>query len=288
MTPDGATRRVILGFDGSAAAAAALDVGTRLVPGSRAWITYLWGPPFAGERVRRRLWEQAKDANELIELVQKEGRYEAERVISQGVTLARAAGWEAEPLLERSWSAEGSGIARAADEMDAELVIVGSRGLGGTDALLGSVSDMAVHYCSQPVIVVPHPMLSAEYEALADGPVVMGWDGSAGARHALEAADRIFPRRAVVAVSVDDSADAEPPKEGITHVSVRRRRGFHHRAIAHALLEAADDHGAGVVVVGSRGRSAAREIVLGSVAMGTLHHSHRPVMVVAQQQTNSQ
>jgi nucleotide-binding universal stress UspA family protein len=32
--------------------------------------------------------------------------------------------------------------------------------------------------------------------------------------------------------------------------------------------------------VGSRGRSAAREIIVGSVAMSMLHNSHRPVMVV--------
>jgi len=35
-----------------------------------------------------------------------------------------------------------------------------------------------------------------------------------------------------------------------------------------------------MLVVGSRGRSAIREILLGSVAMATLHHAYRPVMVV--------
>jgi nucleotide-binding universal stress UspA family protein len=35
-----------------------------------------------------------------------------------------------------------------------------------------------------------------------------------------------------------------------------------------------------VIVVGSRGRSARREILLGSVAMATLHRAHRPVLVV--------
>jgi nucleotide-binding universal stress UspA family protein len=33
-------------------------------------------------------------------------------------------------------------------------------------------------------------------------------------------------------------------------------------------------------MVGSRGRSAVREILLGSVAMATLHHTRRPVLVV--------
>jgi nucleotide-binding universal stress UspA family protein len=46
------------------------------------------------------------------------------------------------------------------------------------------------------------------------------------------------------------------------------------------MAAAAAEHGAAVLVVGSRGRSAAREIIMGSVAMSTLHNSHRPVMVV--------
>lgn len=284
MTRDTTARRVILGFDGSAAAINAIDVGARLVPHSTAWITYLWGPPFAGEHVRRRLWEQVRDAGDLIELVRREGQREADRITATGVALARAAGWQAEPLLQRSFGAEGTGIAGAADDKGADLVIVGSRGLSGSGALLGSVSDMAVHHCSQPVIVVPYPMLSAEVDALAEGPVAIGWDGSAGARTALSTAAQMFPERRIVAISVA-GADAAEPDGGygrrLTHVSVDRGRGFHHRAIAGALIDAAADHGAAVVVVGSRGQSAAREIVLGSVAMGTLHHSHRPVMVVA-------
>jgi nucleotide-binding universal stress UspA family protein len=37
-----------------------------------------------------------------------------------------------------------------------------------------------------------------------------------------------------------------------------------------------------MIVVGSRGRSTVRETLLGSVARSTLHHAHRPVMVVPQ------
>ncbi|MDG4833900.1 universal stress protein [Solwaraspora sp. WMMD1047] len=51
-------------------------------------------------------------------------------------------------------------------------------------------------------------------------------------------------------------------------------------AVADALSRAARDHRAAVMVLGSRGRSAIREIMLGSVAMSTLHRVHRLVMVV--------
>ncbi|MDQ4118714.1 MAG: universal stress protein, partial [Actinomycetota bacterium] len=37
---------------------------------------------------------------------------------------------------------------------------------------------------------------------------------------------------------------------------------------------------AGVLVVGSRGRSAVREVLLGSTALAVLHHADTPVVVV--------
>ncbi|MFJ6955031.1 universal stress protein, partial [Micromonospora aurantiaca (nom. illeg.)] len=51
---------------------------------------------------------------------------------------------------------------------------------------------------------------------------------------------------------------------------------------ADALSVVATERKASVVVVGSRGRTAVRKILLGSVAMATLHRAHRPVMVVPQ------
>ena len=66
---------------------------------------------------------------------------------------------------------------------------------------------------------------------------------------------------------------------GVTHTHVRPTGGRRDRGVAASMAAAAADHGAAAVVVGSRGRSAAREIILGSVAMSMLHNSHRPVMV---------
>jgi len=151
--------------------------------------------------------------------------------------------------------------------------------------VLGSVSDMVVHYCSRPVLVVPQPLLSEEYDALSDGPVVVGWDGSESAKAALQTAERLFPDRRIVAVSVDEATKvpAQPSADSngrLVHVHVDRGRGRQARGTASAIVAAADEQRAAAVVVGSRGRSAVREIILGSVAMGVLHESHRPVMVV--------
>lgn len=278
------TTRVLVGFDGSMAAAAAIEAGALLLPDVHGWITYLWTPPFTGDRVRRRLHEQIGNVDALVDAVDREGRFEAQRIMTMGVNLARAAGWEAEPLLEQTYAGPGAALVQAAGKVDADVVIVGSRGLGGTDAVLGSVSDMAVRHSTRPVLVVPHPLLSAEFDALAAGPVVVGWDGSPGSGVALTAAGRIFGGREIVAVSVDDGDDggtpAPPADSGVTHTRVRPTGGRRTRGVAASITAAAAEHGAAVVVVGSRGRSAAREIILGSVAMSALHSSHRPVMVV--------
>jgi len=275
--------RALVGFDGSIAAAAAVEAAALLLPDVHGWITYLWVPPFTGDRVGRRLREQYGNVDDLIEAVEREGAFEAQRIMAMGVGLARAAGWEAEPLLEQTYGAEGTALVQAAEKVEADVVILGSRGLGGTDAILGSVSDMVVHYCSRPVLVVPHPLLSTEFDSLAAGPVMVGWDGSAGAEAALAAAGRIFRGRDIVALSVEDGADGPPPPAhpGVTHTHVRPTGGRRDRGVAASMAAAAADRGAAAIVVGSRGRSAAREIIVGSVAMSMLHNSHRPVMVVA-------
>ena len=220
-------------------------------------------------------------------MIEREGEREAERLVASGVTLARAAGWDAEPLLKRTFGGEGLRLPQLAEQLHADLVLVGSRGLSGTQAVLGSVSDMVVHYATRPVIVVPHPLLAGEYAALSDGPVVVGWDGSAGAEKAFEAARHVFPERDVLLASVDHDDAAAPPVgrsepagREVLRLRVDGGHGFHARATSDALITCANEHNVAVLIVGSRGRSAAREILLGSVAMGAVHHSHRPVMVV--------
>ncbi len=273
---------VVIGYDGSPAASAAIDAGALLFPDSHAWVTHLWMPPLASEALRHRLRTRARDANEFMEMIEQEGRREAERLAAMGVVLARAAGWDAEPLVQRTWGAEGLRLAQTTEQVQADLAIVGSRGLGGTRAVLGSVSDMVVHYTARPVVVIPHPLLADEYASLARGPVLVCWDGSSGAQTALDAAGRLFPGRDVLRVFVDEDGGVAPapPAGEIPALHVERAGGTHARAVSDALTRCANEHSAAVLVVGSRKHSAAKETLLGSVALATLHHAHRPVMVV--------
>ena len=270
--------RIILGYDGSPHASAAIDAGAALFPGAEAWVAHLWTPPFDSEPLRRRLWAGTRRADAFVEAVEREGEREAERVAANGVTLARAAGWSAEPVVRRHYGGEGLQLGQLAQEWEADLVLVGSRGLGGTKALLGSVSDMVVHYTPLPALVVPYPLPAAETAALTGGPVVVGWDGSSGAGLAWATAERLFPARELLLVS----ADRAVPEPDVTDRSVKlvHLDGVSQGsspAVAESLVAYARSRSAAVVVVGSRGRSG---VLLGSVARATLQQSHGPVLVV--------
>jgi nucleotide-binding universal stress UspA family protein len=279
--------RVLMGYDGSPAASAAIEAGAQLFPQARVWVAHVWTPPFVSNGLRHRLWSGTSRVDEFVAALEREGEREANRMAATGVTLARAAGWDAEPLVVRSYGGEGLQVAELAEKMDPDLVLVGSRGLGGALAVLGSVSDMVAHYATRPVLVVPHPLLFAEHAALLAGPVVVGFDGSAGAQTAAATVSRLFPTRSLVLVTVDDAQvpddAANPPDAGtaaVTRLRVPGGRGAPGRAVADALAGCARSRDAAVLAVGSRGRSAMEEILLGSVAMATLHHAYRALLVV--------
>jgi nucleotide-binding universal stress UspA family protein len=277
---------VLAGYDGSPAAAGAIEYGARLLPDASARIVHLWAPPFADAELRRRVWRKAGSLEELQALLESEGAAEAERLAAEGVAIATAAGWEARALTERSLGAEGFGLARLAEDLEPTVVVVGSRGLSGLRAFLGSVSDLLVHHSPVPVLVVPHPLLAEERHAAATGPVLVAHDTSEGAQRALAAATALFAGRELVVATVGaDPLDPERLADagaGDAEAVQLDPRGVAQsaRAVADALAADADERGAAVVVVGSRGQSARREILLGSVAMATLHHVHRPVLVV--------
>ena len=187
---------LLVGYDGSPDAAGAIELGARLLPSRDVRIAHLWAEPFAAAELRPRLSKRTETVREMIELLEQEAAAEAERIAAEGVVLAEAAGWKAEPLLKRAYGAQGLELASLAEELEAEMLVVGSRGLTGPRAVLGSVSDQAAHTSPVPTLVVPRLVLTTERDAVAEGPILVGDDGSPGAERARETATSLCSRAA--------------------------------------------------------------------------------------------
>lgn len=189
---------------------------------------------------------------------------------------------------------------------DASLLVVGHRGRGPLgSAVLGSTGLRVLALASCPVLVVrpraPGP----------DGPVVVGVDRSAGSaaalRHALDEGVRRETRvLAVTGIAPPPTTVGFRPLPGPTLAGVRdalrpRVERFVHeivkeqarsRPVPHvdtvvraedptmALVDVAEQLGASVVVVGRTGHGALARWLLGSVAHGAVLRAPCPVAVV--------
>ncbi|MEV4393772.1 universal stress protein [Nonomuraea sp. NPDC049607] len=177
----------------------------------------------------------------------------------------------------------------------AELLVVGSRGLGGVRGLLlGSVAHGVAAHAHTDVVLVRDP------PAVPRGELVVGVDRSEGSLRALkfafaEAELRGARLRAVEAwawprASGFDPADPEAERETREalrtflaiprqcHPGVEVIEDVVHGHPVEVLREAAS--GADLLVVGSRGHGTLKGMLIGSVSQGMLHHGPCPLAIV--------
>lgn len=76
----------------------------------------------------------------------------AREIATSGVAIARAAGFDARPRAECGRPA--ATIVRVADELGAQVIVLGARGRSGA-ARLGSVSGRVCRHAHRPVLVLP-------------------------------------------------------------------------------------------------------------------------------------
>ena len=77
----------------------------------------------------------------------------AGEVAKEGAELAGAAGFDAEPLVERGESIWAR-IVELADENNAAIVVIGSHGRSGMSyAVMGSVATAVAHHTRRPVMI---------------------------------------------------------------------------------------------------------------------------------------
>jgi nucleotide-binding universal stress UspA family protein len=199
---------------------------------------------------------------------------------------------------------------------DADLLVVGARGLGGfRGLLLGSVSQQCLHHATSALAIVhaqDEPAEPAEPAAPTGERIVVGIDGSGTADRALQwAVDEARLRQANLDVvhawrspiphlgaaphasmSVGP-LEFERAAERMLAAAVRRvditglpapvERIVTSGSAAWAILEVSK--GADLVVVGSRGLGGFKGMVLGSVSHQVATHAQCPVVVIPPQRS---
>jgi nucleotide-binding universal stress UspA family protein len=182
---------------------------------------------------------------------------------------------------------------------DAQLLVVGHRGLGGFSGLLvGSVAAQTAGHARCPVVVVRGDDLPE------DAPVVLGTDGSPGANRAAEVAfaqaqlrdaelilahhpsARKSPADAIATGGRGFWATVGDPAAGALGVGARypdvkyRTEVVPGDSVASALITFTRQTSAGLLVVGSRGLGGFRGLVIGSTSRNLIEHAPCSVLVV--------
>src|SRR5215207_6932635 len=174
-------------------------------------------------------------------------------------------------------------IVALGEELEAGLIVVGSRGRGGIRrALIGSVSDSVVRHAHCPVLVVRWKPV------VFPAKILVATDGSEEA--------------ALAAQSAADLAARTGSELHVTHVGTALSHVECMGAVTQELLDKeakevleahlmsgradeeiifrAEQVGADLVVVGSRGLGGVRRALMGSVSDSVVRHAHCPVLVV--------
>jgi nucleotide-binding universal stress UspA family protein len=280
---------IIVGYDGSAGSAEALDWAAREARLRRLELTvcHAWTSGYPAADADAGQTELTPAQADTVDLA----REHAGELLAMGVRHAQAC----EPAMMTRLLLVCGPAARVLCEQcsGSEMLVVGSRGIGGLDGLLlGSVSLQVAAHALVPTTVVrgrwrPVP---GQYPL----PVVVGIDGSVGSRAALEfaveeAALRDAPLVAVCALSdapgvfgtarsIEADFMTAMGKVEADHPEVLVEKRVEQGAPRSALLATASN--GQLLVVGARGRRGLSEMMLGSVSLALLHHAACPVTVV--------
>ncbi|WP_158274537.1 universal stress protein [Cellulomonas sp. WB94] len=291
------SKTVVAGYDDSAESAAAVRWAAAEAArfGAPLQVVHVWG--FAGETHggagTSRLGEQVLAA--------------VQGVADAGADIAR----DAAPGVEVSAVVSHGPVAEVLVDLsrDALLVVVGRRGSGRVaGGLLGSVAHAVLHLAHCPVVVVAAGDAGST-PGVGSDEVVVGFDGSAGAYQALDAAAAAARVRGggvrvltawspasetrsmtYWAVAYPDESPGEVALERAERAQAEARAWWEkqHADVpvewelpvgvpVDALVKASVD--AGLVVVGARGRGGLASLLLGSVSRAVVHGAHGPVEV---------
>jgi nucleotide-binding universal stress UspA family protein len=202
-------------------------------------------------------------------------------------------------------------IVELAEEIGAGLIAMGSRGLGGIRrALMGSVSDSVVSHAHCPVLVVRRVRQEQAAASIFPKKILLATDGSEeatlAARTAIDIANKTGSELHVVHVGfapvpIDAEIAPVPTDSDQRDKLIEEARRFLEVQVeqieaaggtvaqAHLgltgqpdaeIVELAEEIGAGLIAMGSRGLGGIRRALMGSVSDSVVRHAHCPVLIV--------
>ena len=198
-------------------------------------------------------------------------------------------------------------ILSAAEDFDADVVVLGTHGRGGFERLvLGSVTEKVLRKAPCAVLTVPRAAIGREPSAVRWGRILCAHDGSAasqdGVDYAVSLADRTGAQLLLLGVveSIPYGGDFTSPeyaafrKERERHAvkaldlalepAVRSRLRVHDRVVygkpSQQILEVAAQEHPDVIVLGIQGRGALDLLMFGSTTNHVVRHAEEPVLTV--------
>lgn len=254
---------IVAGTDGSPRAELAVDKAAELAQALGASVHVVCVPgAIAGKDWPQRITAQ--------EIVSKAG----DRLRSRGVTV--------EAHLPKDEGDAAVALTSVADQVHAQMIVVGNKGMTGIRRLLGSLPNRVSHQAQCDVLIVPTD--SPSLAEIGSRSIVVGTDGSSGSARAVKEGIRLAKALnaelhiASSATSADaalESAAAEAAGEGIT-ATTHALEGDP----ADALPDVAAETDAAIIVVGGKGMHADDRERFGNVADKLSHKGTSSVLIV--------
>ena len=148
---------ILLPYDGSADARAAITRVAHAMPGDEVTVLTVW-EPFAQTMARNSMGMSAGGGYAAVdsETVDEDLRAAARATAAEGAQRATDAGLVAETRIESRYGDVATTILSVADDLDTDIIAMGTRGRGGLKALLlGSVSHAVAQHADRAVLLVP-------------------------------------------------------------------------------------------------------------------------------------